>query len=120
MVPSLPAGHDVFVNDGGAGSTAGNKLLDVEKFIGLVNRLDQLGFHPKVNKFWTAQFGPGFQADGSEVRAIELGTWTPAAPALPGYVGRVGDLSVTLIRSEGGRSTDPADIGLPGSAGNPG
>ncbi len=108
VTPSLTGSPSVFVNDSGAGATTTARLLDVEKFIGLVNQLDERGDHPKVNHLWRAQFGPGFAATGTERRAVELRTWTPASPGSPGYLGRVGDLSVTVTRSEG-RSTDPAD-----------
>ncbi len=108
VTPSLAGSTSVFVNDSGAGGTTTARLLDVEKFIGLVNQLDERGYHPKVNHLWRAEFGPGFAATGTERRAVELRTWTPASSRSPGYLGRVGDLSVTLTRSKG-RSTDPAD-----------
>jgi hypothetical protein len=105
VLPSLGSKGPVFVNDGGAGTDPASRLLDVEKFVGLVNLLDQEGYQPTVNRFWSTQFGPGFEASGKERRAIELDTWTPSSPHRPGYVGRVGDLAVTLITS----SHDPAD-----------
>ncbi len=49
-----------------------------------------------VNAFWRAQFGPGYLADGTEPHAVSLSTWTTASPSLPGYVGRVGDMAVTV------------------------
>jgi len=109
VIPSLDRGGTVFVNDSGAGTTAGSQLIDVEKFIGLVDELDQSGFHPRVNHFWRAEFGPGFEANGTESRSIELGTWRSSSSQKPGYLGRVGDLAVTLTKSVAGRSTDPAD-----------
>jgi hypothetical protein len=105
VLPSLGSKGPVFVNDGGAGTDPGSRLLDVEKFVGLVNLLDQEGYQPTVNRFWSTQFGPGFEATGKERRAVELDTWTSSSPDEPGYVGRVGDLAVTLITS----SHDPAD-----------
>jgi hypothetical protein len=104
VVPSLTQGSTVFVNDSGAGANADSRLLDVEKFIGLVNLLDQGGYHPKVNHVWRAEFGPGFEADGHEQRSIELSTWTPSSPGSTGYLGRVGDLAVNLLTTH-----DPAD-----------
>jgi hypothetical protein len=104
-LPSLGGKGPVFVNDGGAGTGLASRLLDVEKFVGLVNLLDQEGYQPKVNRFWSAQFGPGFEATGKEKRAIELDTWTPKSPDVPGYLGRVGDLAVTVITY----AHDPAD-----------
>ncbi len=109
VVPALHGRSSVFVNDGGAGRDPRSQLLDVEKFIGLVNQLDERGYHPAVNQFWRAQFGPGFEADGAEDHSVELTTWTASSPARPGYRGRVGDLAVTVTGTAGGRSTDPAD-----------
>ncbi len=104
VVPSLTTGATVFVNDSGAGANDQARLLDVEKFVGLVNLLDQGGYHPRVNQVWRAEFGPGFEADGHEKRSIELSTWKPSSPDTPGYLGRVGDLAVNLLTSH-----DPAD-----------
>ncbi len=109
VIPSLDDRGTVFVNDSGAGATPGHRLLDLEKFIGLVNQLDQRGYHPRVNRLWRAQFGPGFESTGREDRSVELRTWTRSSPSTPGYLGRVGDLSVTITRAQGGHSTDPAD-----------
>ncbi len=110
VVPALGHQGSVFVNDSGAGRAADNsQLLDVERFIGLVNQLDVLGYHPTVNRVWRAQFGPGFQATGTEDHSVELETWRPSSPASPGYLGRVGDMAVTLSAAVHGRSTDPAD-----------
>jgi hypothetical protein len=110
VVPVLGHDRSVFVNDSGAGRTTDDsRLLDVEKFIGLVNLLSVRGYHPTVNGAWRAEFGPGFEADGTEDHAIELHTWTPGSPSLPGYVGRVGDIAVTHSTAVDGHSTDPAD-----------
>ncbi len=110
VVPVLGHDRSVFVNDSGAGRAADDsRLLDVEKFIGLVNLLSIRGYHPTVNGAWRAEFGPGFEADGTEDHAIELRTWTPGSPSLPGYVGRVGDIAVTQSSAVDGHSTDPAD-----------
>jgi hypothetical protein len=106
---SVPEGGTVFVNDGGAGATPALRLLDVEQFVGLVNQLDQRGYHPRVNHLWRAEFGPGFEATGTEDRSVELTTWTPSSPGQPGYRGRVGDLAVQVTSSVDGHSTDPAD-----------
>jgi hypothetical protein len=106
---SVPQGGTVFVNDGGAGATPALRLLDVEQFVGLVNQLDQRGYHPRVNHLWRAEFGPGFEATGTEDRSVELTTWTPSSPGQPGYRGRVGDLAVQVTSSVDGHSTDPAD-----------
>jgi hypothetical protein len=109
VVPALDRHGTVFVNDSGAGVTLGSRLIDVERFIGLVNQLDQRGYHPTVNRLWKPQFGPGFEATGTEERSVELATWTPSSSLKPGYLGRVGDLSVTVTTAERGHSTDPAD-----------
>jgi len=93
--PALDPHGTVFVGDNGAGS-ATTGLFDTEEFIGLVNRLDQYGYHPKVNHLWKVQFGPGYLTSGHEGRQIQLYTWTPASPAMPGYVGRVGDIAVIV------------------------
>jgi len=109
VVPALDGSRTVFVNDSGAGVTPDAKIIDVERFIGLVNQLDQRGYGPTVNRLWRAEFGPGFEAVGTEDHSIELRTWSPASPRVPGYLGRVGDLAVTVSRSDRGHSTDPAD-----------
>jgi len=111
--PELARSASVFVGDAGAG-TATTRLLDTEEFIGLVNRLDQLGYHPKVNDFWKAQFGPGYHGTGKEVRQVELSTWTSDSPAQPGYLGRVGDMAVTVTTAYG-KAPPPATA--TGSAG---
>jgi hypothetical protein len=90
----------VVVGDAGAGTTD-TKLLDTEEFIGLVNALDRAGYRPTVNTFWNAQFGPGYLADGTEPHQVGLSTWTPSSPSLPGYVGQVGDMAVTVTSAMG-------------------
>ena len=99
--PHLPAGGRVMVGDAGAG-TADTQLLDTEVFIGLVNLLDQRGYRPTVNAFWKAQFGPGYLSDGREDRMVTLSTWTATSSAQPGYVGKVGDMAVTV--NDGGQA----------------
>lgn len=111
--PLLDPGGRVFVGDAGAGSGA-SQLFDVEEFIGLVNRLDQAGYHPTVNQFWRAQFGPGYLADGTEGRQVSLTTWTPTSPALPGYVGRVGDMAVMVTLKDGRAATPVRSPSTPG------
>ncbi len=98
--PHLAPGGRVMVGDAGAGTTD-TQLLDTEEFIGLVNVLDQRGRHPTVNPFWKAEFGPGFLSDGHEDRLVGLSTWTPASPGRPDYVGRVGDMAVTVTDRSG-------------------
>jgi len=98
--PHLVPGGRVMVGDAGAG-TPDTQLLDTEEFIGLVNVLDQRGRHPTVNAFWRAEFGPGYLSDGHEDRIVGLSTWTPASPGRPGYVGRVGDMAVTVTDRSG-------------------
>ena len=100
VTPLLMPGDRVAVGDGGAG-TKDTQLLDTEEFIGLVNQLDRLGYHPTVNQFWKSQLGPGYRTDGTETRVVGLTTWTPASPSLPGYVGHVGDMAVTVTDRTG-------------------
>lgn len=100
VTPYLEPGGRVFVGDGGAG-TANTQLLDTEEFIGLVNLLDQNGFRPTVNHVWRTQFGPGFQSTGQESRQVILTTWVPNSPAQPGYVGKAGDMAVTVTDGTG-------------------
>ena len=89
----LRPGQVVAVGDAGAG-TSETQLLDLERFIGLVNELDRKGYRPKVNHLWRAQFGPGYQASGHEASSFVLETWTPRSPGSPGYLGRVGDMAL--------------------------
>ncbi len=107
VTPRLDHEGRVFVGDNGAGTGAG-RLLDVERFVGLVNRLDQSGYHPTVNHFWKAQFGPGYLTTGTEDRSVELGTWSPSSVAEPGYVGRVGDMAVTVTDGSAGLTGRPS------------
>jgi hypothetical protein len=100
VAPRLVPGERVAVGDAGAG-TADTQLIDTEEFIGLVNQLDRDGLRPRVNAFWKAQFGPGYLTDGTEARVVGLSTWTAASPAQPGYVGRVGDMAVTVTDRSG-------------------
>jgi hypothetical protein len=93
--PHLVPGGRVMVGDAGAG-TVDTQLLDTEEFIGLVNLLDQRGYRPTVNAFWKAQFGPGYLSDGRTDRIVTLSTWTSVSPGLEGYVGKVGDMAVTV------------------------
>jgi len=98
--PRLVPGARVAVEDAGAG-TADTQLIDLEEFIGLVNQLDRAGLAPRVDAFWRAQFGPGYITDGTESRVVGLSTWTPASPSSTGYVGRVGDMAVTVTDRSG-------------------
>ena len=100
VVPSLQPGQGVFVGDAGAG-TVDTKLLDTERFIGLVNILDERAYRPTVNHVWNTEFGPGFQTDGHESRLVSLSTWTPTAPSLAGYVGQAGDMAVSVTDGSG-------------------
>jgi hypothetical protein len=100
VTPALQPHGTVFVGDAGAGG-ATNGLVDTEEFIGLVNRLDQSGYRPKVNHLWNVQFGPSFLTTGHESRQVQLSTWTPTSVAVPGYRGRVGDMAVVVTRSAG-------------------
>lgn len=100
VTPHLDPHGRVAVGDGGAGS-AKTQLLDTEEFIGLVNLLDQDGYHPTVNHFWRAQFGPGYEENGKEDHQVMLTTWTGSSPSLPGYVGRIGDMAVTVTGRDG-------------------
>jgi hypothetical protein len=100
VVPLMDSRGTVLVGDNGAGS--GNaRLVDTEEFIGLVNALDERGFHPKVNHVWKPEFGPGYLSHGHDGRQIQLYTWTPSSPAMPGYVGRVGDVAVFVLNYYG-------------------
>jgi hypothetical protein len=97
VTPVLAPGATVFVGDNGfEDARCAPQLIPTEEFIGLVNQLDARGYHPKVNAFWQAQFGPGYQSDGREPAQVELSQWTPASPDLPGYRGRVGEIAVTV------------------------
>ncbi len=100
VTPHLDPHGRVAVGDGGAG-TAKTQLLDTEEFIGLVNLLDQDGYHPTVNHFWRAQFGPGYEEDGTEDHQVMLTTWTRSSHSQPGYLGRIGDMAVTVTGRDG-------------------
>jgi hypothetical protein len=92
VVPSLNHQQSVFVGDNGVQPL----LLGVEQFIGLVNQLDQQGYHPKVNNAWRAQFGNGYLASGHEPASVQLSPWSVSAARLPGYAGRVGNIAVII------------------------
>jgi hypothetical protein len=108
VTPHLDPHGRVAVGDGGAG-TAQTQLLDTEEFIGLVDLLDQGGYHPAVNHFWRAQFGPGYQEDGTEDHQVLLTTWTRSSPLRPGYLGRIGDMAVT-VTGRAGRTPAPGSV----------
>jgi hypothetical protein len=97
VTPALRHQQSVFVGDNGVQPL----LLGVEQFIGLVNQLDQQGYHPRVNTAWKAQFGTGYLATGREAASIELSPWSDRATRLPGYAGRVGNIAVTITRPHG-------------------
>jgi hypothetical protein len=105
VTPKLPAGGPIFVGDNGAGNGRA-KIIDLEEFIGLVNQLDVAGYQPRVNPFWKAEFGPGYLANGHKRRVILLSTWKPSSLRAPGYVGRVGDIAVT-VTDAAGRAAGP-------------
>jgi hypothetical protein len=96
----LKPGNRVFVGDDGAGTTD-TRLLDTEEFIGLVNLLDQNGYRPTVNHIWRTEFGPGYQTDSHESRQINLTTWDPGSPSMTGYVGKAGNMAVTVTDHAG-------------------
>jgi hypothetical protein len=100
VTPSLKPGSRVFVGDDGAGTTD-TRLLDTEEFIGLVNLLDQGGYRPTVNHIWRTEFGPGYQTDGRESRQINLTTWNSGSPSMTGYVGKAGNMAVTVTDHSG-------------------
>ncbi len=100
VTPVLKPGGRVFVGDDGAG-TVDTRLLDTEEFIGLVNLLDQDGYRPTVNHVWRTEFGPGYQTDGRESRQVNLTTWNPGSPSMTGYVGKAGNMAVTVTDHAG-------------------
>jgi hypothetical protein len=104
VTPRLPAGGPVFVGDNGAGTRV-TKIIDVEEFIGLVNQLDIAGYRPRVNALWKPEFGPGYIDNGKRRRVVLLSTWTPHSPLASGYVGRVGDMAVTVTGANGSTGT---------------
>jgi hypothetical protein len=93
----------VFIGDNGAGTGVTSRTIDVEEFIGLVNQLDVAGYHPRVNALWRPEFGPGYLANGKKRRVVLLSTWKPTSGRAAGYVGRVGDMGVT-VTDENGRA----------------
>ena len=99
VTPTLRHQQSVFVGDNGVQPL----LLGVEQFIGLVNQLDEQGYHPKVNTAWKAQFGTSYLATGHEAASIELSPWSARATGLPGYVGRVGNIAIAITRPNAGR-----------------
>ena len=100
ITPHLRRGETVAVNDGRAGTSQDDVLINIERFLGLVNALDRDGYKPQVNKFWLVEVGPGYFDNGTAARSVLLTTWTPASPSRDGYLGRVGDMAV-LIGREG-------------------
>jgi hypothetical protein len=100
VAPHLDGRGTVFVGDNGfEDRRCQPQLIPTEEFIGLVNQLDARGYRPRVNSFWQAQFGAGFQSDGRDHQQVELSQWSTASSTLPGYVGRVGEIAVTVSRT---------------------
>jgi hypothetical protein len=100
ITPHLWPGEAVAVNDGRAGTSQDDVLINIERFFGLIDALDRHGYKPQVNKFWLVEVGPGYFDNGTAARSVLLTTWTPASPSRSGYLGRVGDMAV-LIGREG-------------------
>jgi len=98
--PHLDPGQQVAVGDGGAGTGLAG-LINFERFIGVVNLLDRDGYHPTIRKNWSVEFGPGYVDDSPQPRTIGLTSWTPSSSSLPGYVGRAGDIAVTVTDRDG-------------------
>jgi hypothetical protein len=94
--PHLRPGEAASVNDGRAGTSSNDVLINIERFFGLINVLDREGYRPKVNTFWLVEVGPGYYDNGTAPVSILLTTWTPASPSQPDYVGRVGDIAVRV------------------------
>jgi hypothetical protein len=97
VTPHLRRGEPVAVNDGRAGTSPDDVLINIERFFGLIDVLDRDGYEPKVNKFWLVEVGPGSFDNGTAPHSILLSTWTPASAARLGYVGRVGDMAVFVV-----------------------
>jgi hypothetical protein len=107
VTPHLRPGEPVAVNDGRAGVSSDDVLINIERFFGQIDVLDREGFHPEVNKFWIVEVGPGFFDNGT-AQSVLLSTWTPASPSRPGYLGRVGDMAVQ-VASRGALLLRPSD-----------
>ncbi len=83
----------VFVGNSGFNSS---DLIELEELIGVVNQLDADGYDPKVGSFLEGQLGSGFVSTGHERTQIVLMPWSEQASRLPSYVGRAGNIAVTM------------------------
>ncbi|HTZ08135.1 MAG TPA: hypothetical protein VMB72_03625, partial [Acidimicrobiales bacterium] len=93
VAPRLgPPGTPLHVN------TAGVDLGREQTFIGLVALLELRGYHPKVNKAWLAVFGPASLWHGARTSTRVFLAPYPQSDAGPGFVGRVGDTDVVVLR----------------------
>lgn len=91
-----PDGTELGVQDNGL------SLIGTERFIGLVNQLDQKGYQPRVSPFWQAQFGPRLVTETTPARNVVLDPYSPKSPGSKGYLGRVGDIAFILQHRPGG------------------
>ncbi|MDA8341455.1 MAG: hypothetical protein M0007_04455 [Actinomycetota bacterium] len=109
VTPAVGRNGTVYVDDANAGAGGPNwiQLIDIERFIGLVNRLDQGGYHPVVGPSWKSEFGPGYLTNGHDTWVVRLTTWQPSSLELPGYRGKVGDMSVVVDDGPGYQSISP-------------
>ena len=96
-----------------SGTTArarGGRLLDVERFVGLVNRLDQSGYHPTVNHFGKARSVRATSPPEGRTARSNWGPgarrrWPSRATSAAGRHGRDGDRRVAGL--PGGRALAP-------------
>ena len=77
------------MTDNGAG-TGPSELLNLERFVGLVNQLDALGYQPRVSPHWVVQFASRLVQTTSIHQQIVLSTWSPRSRLGKGYGGPSG------------------------------
>ncbi len=67
VTPHLRPGESVAVNDGRAGTSPDNVLINIERFFGLIDVLDREGYKPKVEQVLAGRSGARLlrQRDGA-------------------------------------------------------
>lgn len=77
-----PGREHIFVGD------AGTNIDGLFTFFGLVDQLQEHGYHPRVSPLWSTQVGPQLVSDNREPLQIVLYPPSARARAMSGYIGQ--------------------------------
>jgi hypothetical protein len=85
-----PGPRHVFVGD------AGTNLTGLFTFFGLVDVLQERGYHPRVSPLWHTQVGPDYLSNGDEPVQVVLYPPSPKIRRMAGYVGAVPNADIVV------------------------